>query len=559
MYYVSRAVKRRLAGKYDEAMLLLTKAKEQFGLREDIELEMAHVYEELEYDDEAIRSYLRIVRMRGEHRAQAFFQLALYSVKRGELKRAVSYYQEFCLVGKESEISPEAVGILEAQLLEQINPKRSLGRQARAKALEQRAVEHMHAGKTAAAVRSMQHAVALMPTARGYTLLACCCLLRGRADAAIEAARSALKLKPGRIQTRCILIDALYASGAWREAHNALYVLALKARNPDDLLALAIESAKHGEDSLTLRATERILRVRPFHARAIMLRGCALINMGKMKEASRLFGRMSALLPEDTVCQAYYRMARSGDRPDHRLDLGMDVDWRESHRRTMELLEHSTAMQCGKCFDSQAERDLCRICAWAIESSLVGAQVKTAAIILLAGMKTDAAREVLQDCLMDAQMDDQFKMSVLKILTVKEGFKPYWVNLDGNIVRLAAGGVSSTQPAGNGASGQRIVQLASDALIREYSQAPQALVSVYLKYAEKYPEPKKKEEAACAAAFIYAYYRVSGRRITLKRIAREYGQSGRRCARYVRRILPMMIDNNRERKSKAEVIHDELH
>lgn len=557
-YYVSRAVKHRFAGRYDEAMMLLAKAKEQFGLREDIELEMARTYEALEYDDEAIRSYLRIVRLCGDYRKSALFRLALYSMKYGEINRALAYYQDFRASGDEAKIPQEAVNALEAQLYEQANLTHSMGRKARAKKLELRAVEHMHAGKTAAALRDINKAIALAPTARRYTLLAGCFLLHGQADAAVEAARSALRIKPGRIQTRCVLIDALYACGACCEARNVLYMASLKAVETDDLLAIAIESAKHGEDQLTLNITARILKHNPFHARANILRGCALINVDKMTEASRLFGRMCGLLPEDTICQAYYRMAREENRPPHRLDLGMDVDGREANGRMVKLLEHFTARQLGQELTADAERDICRKCAWAIESSMVGAQVKTVAVILLAGMKSDVAQEVLADCLMDAHMDDQFKLSMLKILTAIEGFKPYWVNLNGKIVRLAAGAVSN-QPVQSATSGQKIVQRAADELIRKYPDAPEVLVRAYLKYVERYAEPQKREEAVFVSTLVYAYHRIFGNPISLKTVARKYGHSGRRCAKYARRMMPIMIQIYRECKSEAEVIEDELH
>ena len=90
-YYIARASKHRLSGRFDQAMALLSRAKEQFGLREDIELEMAHVYEEIDCDEEAVRSYLRIVRLNGVHKDWALFQLALHSIERGELNQASSY------------------------------------------------------------------------------------------------------------------------------------------------------------------------------------------------------------------------------------------------------------------------------------------------------------------------------------------------------------------------------------------------------------------------------------------------------------------------------------
>lgn len=547
-YYVARAAKHRLAGRYDEAMALLGKAKDLFGLQEDVELEMARLYEALECDEEAVRSYLRIVRLNGIHQPLAYFQLAIHCIGRGELNRALLFYQSYRSSARTSEVSAEAAAAFEAQLLEQAKPQKSLGCKKRAKALEQRAIEKMHAGKAAAASRAMKHASALAPTARGYTLLACCSLLRGRAEEAVGAARQALLIRPGRVQTRCVLIDALHACGAHKEARNELYLASFKIKSVDDALAVAIEGAKYGEDRLTLRMTAYILKRKPFHVRAMMLRGCALMNLGRAKEAARFFGRICGLLPENTVCEAYYRMARSGEQPQRRLDLGMEVDAQESFRRMSEVMRHLVAAQGGQWPDPSDARDLCRLCAWTIESAAVGAQAKTAAVLLLVGMNSDAARGILEDCLMDAHTDDCFKLSMLKILTAKEGFKPYWVDLDGKLVRLAAGGVSP-KPAPRSVSGNSVVQCAADALIKAYPDAPEILLNTYLKYIELYPVPKGNGELACAASLEYAYISLAGGRVPLKRIAGKYGRSGRLCARYARRILPLMAEI---KKTKAE-------
>ena len=76
-YLVKRAAARRRSGKYDEAMTLLSKAKDQFGLQDSIEMEMARIYDEMECEEEAACAYLRVVRMGGAGKAEALFQLAL--------------------------------------------------------------------------------------------------------------------------------------------------------------------------------------------------------------------------------------------------------------------------------------------------------------------------------------------------------------------------------------------------------------------------------------------------------------------------------------------------
>ena len=94
-YWISRARKHRLAGRYDEAMALLAKTREQYGTGEALERELAQTYDEMGCEEEAARAYLRVARMKGEYRAEALFQLALSAAQRAELVRAASYFDQF--------------------------------------------------------------------------------------------------------------------------------------------------------------------------------------------------------------------------------------------------------------------------------------------------------------------------------------------------------------------------------------------------------------------------------------------------------------------------------
>lgn len=438
-YFVARASKHRRAGRYDAAMTLLARAKEQFGIHEEIELEMACVYDAMSCEEEAARSYLRVVRLAGRNKALALFHLTLSSLQHGDVRRAVSYYQHFCSTEDRSGISEEMAALLGRQLSEDMRKPASMSRSARAKLLERRVIEKMHAGKSIAAKRAAEHAAALYPNAQRYTLLACCCLLCGYPHNAVDAAAHALAIKPGRIQTRCVLIDALYACSEHVRARNALFLTAMRAKKEEDLLLVALESAKYGEDQLTLRLTRQMLKREPFQIRAMMLRACALANLGRLREASRLFGRLCVLLPENTICEAYYKMARDGIRPIERLELRLDVTRQESLRRVAEVMQCLMDARTQRLPDHERQRELCRLCGWALESSMAGAQAKTAALVLLRAMDCAQAKEILLDCLTDAQMDDQFKMAVLRMLAPDSGFDTYWMDFEGKLVRVAAG------------------------------------------------------------------------------------------------------------------------
>ena len=534
-YLVSRAAKHRRAGRYDEAMALLWKARTQFGIQEDIEMESARVYSEMGCDEEAGRAYLRVVRLGGTHKAAALFELSLLSAQRGGLDRAVSYFEHFLACETRTEVPEETASALGRQLLDELDRPSTRSRKARARMLEQRAAVRLQEGKTAAAQHLMKHSLRLHETARGYTMLACCHLIRMQLPEAVEAASRAHRMAPGRVQTLCVLSDAYAAMGEDGLSRRAMYLAAMRAREPDDLFSVAMESAKHGDDTLTMRMTKRLLVREPYHTHGMKLRACALINLGRMKEASRLFGRLCGLLPENTVCEFFYKLSREGKAPAERFSLGVDVTHEEGVSRAAELISKLYVSPDEICAQPASLERVCRLCDWAIHSPMAGAHTKTVALILMTAIPADEARMVLLDALTDPQLADGVKLNILQVLTARDGFRPYCVDVGGRLVHLAAGGIS-TQPQSCSRANSQVVQRASDALSEAYPDAPQRVLDMFLRYLAVYPQPKGQEADACAAALEALYHRQVGRHVDEREIAERNGISKRLLNRMLRRF-----------------------
>lgn len=534
-YLVSRAAKHRRAGRYDEAMALLWKARTQLGIQEDIEMEAARVYSEMGCDEEAGRAYLRVVRLGGTHKAAALFELSLLSAQRGDLDRAVSYFEHFLACETKTEVPEETASVLGRQLLDELDRPPTRSRKARARTLEHRAAARLQEGKTVAAQHLMEHSLHLHETARGYTMLACCHLIRMQLPEAVEAAARAHRMAPGRVQTLCVLSDAYAAMGEEGLSRRAMYLAAMRAREPDDLFSVAMESAKHGDDMLTMRMTKRLLAREPYHTHGMKLRACALINLGRMKEASRLFGRLCGLLPEDTVCEFFYKLSREGKAPAERFSLGVDVTHEEGVSRAAELISKLYVPPDEICAQPASLQRVCRLCDWALHSPMAGAHTKTVALILLTAMPADEAWVVLLDALTDPQLADGVKLNILQVLTARDGFMPYCVDVGGRLVHLAAGGIS-TQPENCSRANSRIVQRASDALSQAYPDAPQRVLDMFLRYLEVYPQPKGREADACAAALEALYHRQAGRYVDERKIAERNGIPKRLLNRMLRRF-----------------------
>lgn len=533
-YLVRRAAARRHKGNYDGAMTLLSKAKDQFGLREDIEIEMARIYDELECEEEAARAYLRVVRLGGKFKAEALFQLSVSSMQRADILRAVSYYEMF-LASDRQGIDPEYIALLGEQMQKEAENPVPRSRNGRARALVRRGVERMHAGKTAAARRTLKRALTLRESAQTHTLLACCALLEGDAHQAIACGEKAHSMAPGHVQALLVLADAYTLAGEEKKALRALYLAAMRSKDIDDYLATALESAKQGQDALTLRLTHRILRQEPFHMRAMMLRACALMNRESWKEASRLFGRVCVLMPDNTVSEALYKMSREEEKPSERLSLGLEVPYEEGVARAAQLVAALYMSREDLQRDKDRVRMLCRIAGWAFRSQLAAGQVATAALLAMVLMDCEASHAVLLDALTDPQVNDELKCRILQALSGQDGVKPYPVDIGGRLVHLAAGG--TVERSCDNALCREIVQQAADALLPAFKDSPKVLLDMWLAYLEHFGAPGRSEARACAAALEYAYHEKAGNHVSLRKIAMRYGVSYRLCGMYARRLL----------------------
>ena len=349
------------------------------------------------------------------------------------------------------------------------------------------------------------------------------------------------------MQTLCVLVDVLYTMGRGDQARRMLYIAVMRAQTEEDRLSVAVECAKHGEDSLTLRLTRSLLHRDPYSIRGMMIRGCALMNLRRFDEAKRVFARLCVILPEDTICPAYYAMARDEQTPEERLTLGLDVPRSEAVNRTMRIV---AAM-------AQTSQDdvheLCRLSAWSFRSVIGGANTAVLSLMQMIALNTPETRDVLLDALTDPQVSDHLKYMILQAMTAAYGFKPYDADIGGRLVRLAAG--ATTQRQGDGEEIQTVVQAAADALAPDFPQAPKVLLPMYIALLEQSGMPDRREQPACAAALEYLFHRLSGRKVDLRRIAAKNGVSPRLCRMMAKRIL-RAVKNMAKNKTKGSAEHE---
>lgn len=533
-YLLTRAARHRRAGRFDQAMALLSKAQSQFREDEAVEYETARTYDEMGCDEEAVASYLRVVRMQGEHQARALFHLTLTSMQTADLERAISYFEALC-ASECSGVPPETVQMIKRQLLQIAKRPAPKTRAQWAKRLEQRAVERMHAGKIIAAKRAIDRSLSLRESAQGQLLKACCHLMTGQSKEAIAAANRALALRPGYINALCVLADAHLMDDDVLTARRILAQAACRAQSSDALLTIAIECAKCGVDELTLVLTKRLLKREPFHLRALALRACAFANIGCIAAAKQHFARLSALVPKNTVYPAYLHALDEGNAFSERLIMAQDVMPDEAMSRCMRMVsllhEDPDAVRA----DQETVSEISRLCAWALHSEMAGENITMIAIILLSVVNTDETRRVLFDALTDPRLDENCKRSVLQAVCAHCEQRPAYVDLCGRFERLAAGAATTIMCGAQKC--QSVVQRGASRLMPLYPDAAQTLLEMWVAYLNRYGAAKGRMADACAAALEYAYHIRAGRTVRMDPIARRAGVSRRLALLCARRIL----------------------
>ena len=136
-------------------------------------------------EEDAIRSYLRVVRLGGENRSDALFKLSLTFFQRGDILRALAYFEAFASSGR-SGVADDMAQLLERQLAAAVCSSSFSSRRRRAAQLEKRAVQSLHAGRMHAAKRNAERAIRLEETAQRHLLKACCHLTLEECNATPE-------------------------------------------------------------------------------------------------------------------------------------------------------------------------------------------------------------------------------------------------------------------------------------------------------------------------------------------------------------------------------------
>jgi tetratricopeptide (TPR) repeat protein len=159
-----------------------------------------------------------------------------------------------------------------------------------------------NAGDMATAISKFQQAADLDPNlVQARLVLAKIFFSNGNLAEALARAEEVVALEPENGDALRITYDSALRLGDTEKAANALDGLA--ASDPEwastGLFKLAVELYNNDQIDAAAQALERVLQVKPDHARAHYLLGVALFNSGQTKTASEHLQRFIELAPDD--------------------------------------------------------------------------------------------------------------------------------------------------------------------------------------------------------------------------------------------------------------------
>jgi len=159
-----------------------------------------------------------------------------------------------------------------------------------------------NAGDVATAITKFQQAADLDPTlVQARLVLAKVLFSEGSLFEALARAEEVVALEPDNSDALRIAYDSARRLGDTEKAARALDGLAVS--DPEwaatGLYQLAVEFYNNGQTDEAAQALERVLQVKPDHARAHYLLGVALFNTGQTEPASEHLQRFIELAPDD--------------------------------------------------------------------------------------------------------------------------------------------------------------------------------------------------------------------------------------------------------------------
>ena len=536
-YLHHRAMLNRRDNRVVDALELMRRAVEASPDNREYRLDLAELLCEMGCHEQSSRLLLDML-SGGDAPSECYYGLALNQLGMNDLsgaRQSLNTYRRRDPEGAHS----EEVGHLAMELELYRTTNRPANRRLyRAMRVANRACDAMKADDADKACRLFEQTLNIASEQYEMrALYAMALVMAGRQEEARREADRACGGYPPSVRAMCVCAQVYALLGERTRAMELMDAAAAERPEGADLRLMLYAA---GEMKLYDRAAEyarRALLETPFDRELLHIRAVALKQSGAGDaEAMRCWERILRIDPEDTVASFYSEAAAQGKLDEIPLEYAYQVPAEEYLRRLKLLVDHLN--EGFEHISVEWERDPAfrRLVRWAVSAE--DARLGRASMTVLATLESPEAVSVLREVMFAPNVSKELKLHAAVLLKIQgrvlEDVLPEPMSATGSTL-VDAEALMNALPVGD----RQLVRYADEVLEREYeitsTPALTMMWSSYRRVRGTRGDPLKRVEAA-AAALAYNYLMAAGKRVSISRIAHDFGCTPRQLTFCAARI-----------------------
>ena len=546
-YAHHRAMVNRRENNPVDALELMRQAVERAPENVEYRLDLAELYCEMGCHEQSSRLLLDMLSRRGAP-AECYYGLALNQMGMNDLdgaRRSLRLYRRADPDGaREGEAGRLAA---EIEIYDTMNRpvSRKLGRAMR---VADRACELLREGELAEARRAFERSLSMASEQYEMrALYALTLMLMGDGEAALKQAERAEKGFPPSVKAVCVSAQVYFALNQKQRAEEALHRVTDERPEGAELQLLIHSMSIVGMDEEIAECARLALQITPFDRVLLHQRAVALHRLGRPDaEVQKFWLRILRIDPEDDVARYYQQAAANGELGQCEPDYAYQVPDAEFRARFHRLAERVGGNLGEVRRHWREDGELRRLVRWAASSG--DGRLKRIALTIVAAIDDAEAESLVRAMMFGSDLEPEMKMHIAAILKLRGADMREMLPNDGDLDSVI---LPDAEPLLEGLPvGERqLIRYAGEVLEDEWDvSAPAALAVLWARYRQgrgtNY-DPIMSTDAG-AAALVYSYLALHGKRPSLERAARRFGCSVRRLAFYAGRIVSTLEEDEGE-------------
>lgn len=556
-YVHHRAMKNMRNNNPVDALELMRSAVEHSPDNREYWLDLAEMYCEMGCHEQSNRILLDMIAQRYAP-AECYYGLALNQFGRNEMesaKQALVLYRRYAKNGEYL----EAADGLRAEIDYYEAMRRPLDRKrGRAVQLVNRACDALKADEPLKACRLFEESFARFPDQPEMRALYAMALrLAGDEEAALALAESLVDAENASIRTLCVAGQVIFQCGQREKGQESVMrAMAQKPFGPElRLLIFALsEMALHAEAA---EAAKRALREEPHDKQLLHMRAVALHFSGVEDALTADFWlRILRIDPEDSVAAFYYAAASEGRLSEVQPCYVYEVLGDEYRRRLKEIMDQlNQGME--KCIERwTADAAFRQMLIWAVRTG--EESCGRAAVMVIAAAGDECSESILRELFYSGDVPVSVKIHAMVFLRLRgadvDKLMPPGMNAQDGMLPKA-----ETLLAELPVYERQLVRFAAEIVEQEYGLcASSALALMWRVY--RASGVLNEELLACtqeaAAALAWNYLLDHGVKLSVDRLAAQFGCRRRRMVFYARQMAAALEKQGRILEDNADEHED---